>query len=132
MVLLFSVISTVAQWLYYNLYDYFVFLSGMYVTVIALDEVVNHFDPESDTEDVFEEAEEEFLVNAPLARPEEFGEFRDRFLTCCKNLQAELLHYPQGLSFDVGVGIGVSKMLKFLCDRQGVFWQAMLYMDRFC
>lgn len=75
MVLLFSIISTVVQWLYYNLYDYFVFLSGMYVTVIALDEVVNHFDPESDTEDVFEEAEEEFLVNAPLARPEEFGEF---------------------------------------------------------
>ena len=45
----------------------------MYVTVIVLDEVVNHFDSESDTEDVFEEAEEEFLVNAPLARPEEVG-----------------------------------------------------------
>ena len=45
----------------------------MYVTVIVLDEVVNRVDSESDTEDVFEEAEEEFSVNAPLARPEEVG-----------------------------------------------------------
>ena len=76
MVLLFSVISTVATWLYYNLYDYFAFLSGMYVSVVALDEVINRLDPEpdEDTEDVFEEAEEEFLVKAPLARPEVFGE----------------------------------------------------------
>ena len=43
------------------------------MTVIVLDEVVNHVDSESDTEDVFEEAEEEFSVNAPLARPEEVG-----------------------------------------------------------
>ena len=78
MVLLFSVISTVATWLYYNLYDYFAFLSGMYVSVVALDEVINRLDPEpdEDTEDVFEEAEEEFLVKAPLARPEVFGEWK--------------------------------------------------------
>ena len=76
MVLLFSIISTVATWLYYNLYDYFAFLSGMYVSVVALDEVINSLDPEpdEDTEDVFEEAEAEFLVKAPLARPEVFGE----------------------------------------------------------
>ena len=46
------------------------------MSVVALDEVINRLDPEpdEDTEDVFEEAEEEFLVIAPLARPEVFGE----------------------------------------------------------
>ena len=78
MVLLFSIISTIITWIYYNLYDYFAFLSGMYVTVIALDEVVNRVDSDSDTEDVFEEAEEEFRVNAPLARPEEVAGLNGR------------------------------------------------------
>lgn len=75
MVLLFTFISSAATWLYYNFYDYFAFLSGMYVTVIALEGLVNQFDSdsESDTEDVFEEAEEEFRVTAPLAKPEEFN-----------------------------------------------------------
>ena len=48
------------------------------MTVIALDEVVNRVDSDSDTEDVFEEAEEEFRVNAPLARPEELAGLNGR------------------------------------------------------
>ena len=78
MVLLVTVLSLILSWLYHNLYDYFAFFCGMYVTVTAMHEaieLIDGVDMSMDTEEIFEECMDELYVVAPLAEPEYFGEF---------------------------------------------------------
>lgn len=74
MVLLLDILLLALTWLYNNLYDYFAFFSGMYVTIQVVNKAIDMADGDgSDLEDVFEECLGELVPVAPLAQPEEFG-----------------------------------------------------------
>jgi len=79
MVLMLDILVLALTWLYDNLYNYFVFFSGIYVTIQAVDKAVEMTGDFSEDEEVFVECrkvKKELVPKAPLAEPEEF-EFDD-------------------------------------------------------
>lgn len=72
MVSLLDILVLTFEWLYNNLYDYFAFFCGMYVTIQAVDKAIDMADECTDSEDEFVECLEELEAIAPLAVPEVF------------------------------------------------------------